>query len=350
MFEQLVLGLSLPVVWVAFAVCLLIIYLTGTRLSRYGDAIAVRTGLGGVWIGLVLLAVVTSLPELVTGVSAVLVVGQPDLAVASALGSCVYNLAIIAVLDVVHRGGTIYDAIRHSHNLSAGFGVILLGAAAAALFIQQNFQPIGLGPIGPFSIAAPILYFIAMRSVFYFERAENRTAVEEVTEARALARVAGTPPLSQVLVLFALNALILVAAATLLPVIGEALANGMGWKHTFVGSIFLALVTSVPELVISVEAVRIGAVDLAIGGLLGSNLFDLLILAIADLAYMDGPILAAVGSDNLLTAIAALLMMGIAIVGLYSRPRARFFGVAGWASVGLFSVAVVTAVVLYLIG
>jgi cation:H+ antiporter len=143
---------------------------------------------------------------------------------------------------------------------------------------------------------------------------------------------------------------VLVPAAAVLPVIGEALAVTMGWNETFVGTIFLALVTSVPELVISIEAVRIGAVDLAIGGILGSNLFDLLILAFADMAYLKGPILAAASGVHMLTAITALTMTGIAVVGLCSRPKAAVFRVIGWASLAILAVALFSALVLFLIG
>jgi cation:H+ antiporter len=106
----------------------------------------------------------------------------------------------------------------------------------------------------------------------------------------------------------------------------------------------------VPEIVISVHAVRIGAVDLAIGGIFGSNLFDLLIIAVEDFAYTEGPILAAVSDQHVLTAIAALTMTGIAIVGLCSRPQARVFKMIGWASLGLLAVGLFSGLVLYLLG
>ena len=93
----------------------------------------------------------------------------------------------------------------------------------------------------------------------------------------------------------------------------------------------------------------IGAVDLAIGGVLGSNLFDLVILAVEDVVYTQGPILAAASPDNVLTAIAALTMTGIAIVGLCSRPKARVFRLVGWASLGLLAVGVFAATVLLLV-
>jgi cation:H+ antiporter len=350
MFGELVHSLGPWAAWALFAVCLLAILFTGARLSRYGNLIGARTGLGGVWIGLILLASVSSAPELVTGLSAILVVGEPDLAVGAALGSCVYNLLIIAVLDFIYRPGTIYSGMRHGHSLSAGFGVILLGTVASAIFIQNHFTTVSLGPIGPYTIAAPVIYLIAMRSVFFFERRENQAAVSAKLAEDAHARTGSASlTLQRIWVLFAINAAVLVAAATALPVIGEALAVTMGWDETFVGTIFLAFVTSVPEVVISIEAVRIGAVDLAIGGILGSNLFDLLIIAIEDVVYIDGPLLDAAGADHMLTAIAALTMTGIAIVGLCSRPKGGAFRAVGWASLGLLAVGVFSALVLYLL-
>jgi cation:H+ antiporter len=351
MFRELVHSLSPLTAWLFFGVCLLAILFTGARLSRCGDVIATRTGLGGIWVGLILLAGVSSAPELVTGLSAILVVGEPDLAVGAALGSCVYNLVIIAVLDFIYRPGTIYSGVRHGHSLSAGFGVVLLGAAAAAIFLQTRVGPVGLGPIGPYTIAAPLIYLIAMRSVFFFEREENRVAIAaELTEVSGARAKMASLSLPRVWLFFGFNALVLMVAATALPVIGEALAVTMGWEETFVGTVFLALVTSVPEVVISIEAIRIGAVDLAIGGILGSNLFDLLILAIEDLAYVDGPLLAAVGDEHILTALAGLTMTGIAIVGLCSRPKAKIFRTMGWASLGLLTVGLLSALVLYLLG
>ncbi len=349
MIREFIYGLSPAGVWTSFSICLVVILLSGSRLSRYGDMIAVRTGLGGAWIGLVLLAAVTSLPELITGLSAILVVGAPDLAVGAALGSCVYNLLIIAVLDFIHKPGTIYTGVQHSHSLSAGFGIVLLGTVASALYIQQAGRTIAIGPIGPYAIAAPIIYLIAMRAVFFFERQENSVFLEGLTKVKADVARPATRGLAAVYAWFAVNAVILVAAAAVLPIIGEALAVMMGWEETFVGTIFLALVTSIPEVVISVEAVRIGAVDLAIGGILGSNLFDLLILAIEDFAYVDGPILAVASQQHLLTAIAALTMTGIAIVGLCSRPQTKVFRAVGWASLGLLIVGLFTALVLLLV-
>lgn len=335
-------------IWAAFAGCLLLILYSGTRLSRYGEMIAVRTGLGGTWIGLGLVAAVTSLPELITGLSSVTVVGAPDLAVGDALGSCVVNLLILVVLDFAHRGESIYTRMRAGHSLSAAFGVIFLGVAAGSLMLQRSFS-LRIGHVGVYTLIAIPLYALAIRSVFHYERRETPPHIEVMEEA---VKARGIPPglsLRQIYGRYAANALVIVGAGAALPAIGKALAAMMGWEHTFVGTTFLALATSVPEIVISVEAVRIGAVDLAIGNLLGSNLFDLLILGLDDLAYLEGPLFAAASPQHLFTTITALTMTGIVAAGLSYRPRARLFRFVGWVSFGLLTLGLVNALVLFLL-
>lgn len=335
-------------IWAGFAGCLLLILYSGTRLSRYGEMIAVRTGLGGTWIGLGLVAAVTSLPELITGLSSVTVVDAPDLAVGDALGSCIFNLLILVMLDFAHRGESIYTRMRAGHNLSAAFGVIFLGVAAGSLMLQRTFS-VGIGHVGVYTFIAIPLYALAIRSVFRFERREPPPHVEEMQEA---VKARGMPPglsLRHIYLRYAANALVIVGAGTALPVVGKALAATMGWEHTFVGTIFLAFATSVPEIVISMEAVRIGAVDLAIGNLLGSNLFDLLILGLDDIAYVQGRLFETASPQHLFTTITALTMTGIVAAGLSYRPRARLFRLVGWVSFGLLTLGLLNALVLFLL-
>ncbi len=107
-------------VWLKLLACLAIILFAGTKVARYGDAIAEKTGLGRVWVGLILLALVTAMPELVTGVSSVALVKLPDLALGTSLGSCLFNLTILAVLDVLHRRVPILSKVSKIHIISAG--------------------------------------------------------------------------------------------------------------------------------------------------------------------------------------------------------------------------------------
>ena len=335
--------LTLVSAWSQFLVCAALIAVAGSYLSRYGDVIAEKTGLSGTWIGLVLLASVTSLPELITGISAVTLAKSPNIALGDALGSCVFNLVIITMLDFLHRGEPLYSRASQGHILSAGFGVILIGFVGFSLLVGPRGNA-ALGHVGLYSPVIVALYAVAMFTVFRYERAQQATFVEQ--------RVERYPDVSlrQAVRRYAAWAVVGVVAGAWLPFVGEALAEAMGWHRTFVGTLFVAFATSVPEIVVTLAAFRIGAIDMAIGNLFGSNLFDIFIVAVDDLFFLDGPLLSHVSPLHAVTALSATMMSGIAIVGLLYRPRTRLFGTVGWASLFLLVVYLFNSLVLYLYG
>lgn len=331
-------------VWLEFTVCVALIGYAGTKLSRYGDVIAEKTGLSGSWIGLILLATVTSLPELVTGITSVTVVKAPNIAVGDALGSCVFNLLILVILDIMYRGESVYSRAHQGHVLSAGFGVILIGFVGFSLLLGPRGFALALGHIGLYTPIIVLLYLIAVHTVFRYEREH----LEEYIEQRA--RRYEDITLSQSAVRYAAAATVVVGAGIWLPFVGVELARQMGWSNTFVGTLFVAFATSVPELVVTIAAMRMGALDMAIGNLLGSNLFDVLVIAVDDLFFTSGPILSQASPLHAISAMSALVMTGIAIVGLYYRPRKRVFRTVGWVSLALFTVYLLYAYVLFLHG
>lgn len=145
-------------VWLQFALCLVAIGMAGYRLSLYGDMIAEKLELSRTWIGVVMVASVTSLPELVTGVSSVSVAQTPDIAAGDVFGSCVFNLLLIVILDFLHRQESVYTRAHTGHTLSAGFGVILIGFVGMNLLMaQQGMVPaIGHGVAAQVVVAAGI--------------------------------------------------------------------------------------------------------------------------------------------------------------------------------------------------
>jgi cation:H+ antiporter len=124
----------------------------------------------------------------------------------------------------------------------------------------------------------------------------------------------------------------------------------MGWRTSFVGTLLVSAITTLPELVVTVSALRLGAVDMAIGNILGSNLFDILILAIDDLFYLKGPLLAAVSPAHAISAFAAVIMSGIFIAALLYRPETRFRDTIGWVSLSLLAIYLFAAYAIYLHG
>ena len=316
-------------IWLQFGLCALLIGLAGYQLSRYGDAIAQRTGLSGSWIGMALLATVTSLPELATGVTSVTLAHAPNLAVGDALGSCVVNLVFLVIIDSIYRQEPVWRRASQGHVLAAAFGVVMLGFTLVNLLMSQ-IVPLGGGlrasvPQMGFGLGTPVLllYMVAMRTVFTYERAHAVPVVDALGES--------IPPLRQAVTRF-------------------AMAAAMGWNRTFVGSLFVALVTSLPELAVTLSALRIGALDMAIGNLLGSNLFNVAIIAVDDLFYSPGSLLVDVSMVHAVTAGSAIIMTGLATIGLFFKPSSRVLRAVGWVSLGLVAMYLLNTYVLYLYG
>jgi cation:H+ antiporter len=320
--------------WLQLAVCAALILVAGSRLARYGNAIAQHTRLGGSWIGMVLMATVTSLPELVTGAASVTVADVPDIAVGNVLGACVLNLAMLVVLDALHRHASIYSVASQGHALGAAFGIVMLGVVAFGVQSAEQLD-LRLGHVGLVSLVLLGLYAVAIRSIYNYERG-----------ARAAAAAAEAPAeltLRQAAWRYAAAAAVVVAAALWLPFAARGLAEAMGWSQSFVGTLLVALATTLPELTVTVAAVRLGALDLAIGNLVGSNLFNLAILGIDDLLYLKGPLLAAAAPAHALSATAAAVMSGALIVALVARPQARLLNAVGWTSVAISLVYFINA-------
>jgi cation:H+ antiporter len=331
-------------IWLQLVACAALIGVAGVRLSHYGDVIAEKSGASRTWIGVVLLATITSLPELVTGLSSVTIAQTPDIALGDVMGSCVFNLFILVIVDFLHRRESAYTRAAKGHLLSAGFGVVMIGYSGFAILLSH----LGIGPrighVGVSTLVILALYAVAMRTVFRYERDDISRVAEEYRGP-----FAGST-LRQASWGYARWALVVIAAGAWLPFVGERLSEAMGWEQSFVGSLFIAFSTSLPEVAVTIAAVRMGALDLAIGNLLGSNLFNVAVLAIDDLAYVRGPLFAHVSLVHAVSAQSAVMMTGLAIIGLFYRPRTRLFRVVGWTSLFLFMLYLLNSFILFVHG
>lgn len=328
-------------IWLELLLCLAVIGYAGYFLSRYGDIIAEKTGMSASWVGLILLSTATSLPELVTGISAVTFAGAPDIAVGDVLGSTVFNLAILVLLDALYKRETIYSKAAQGHALSALLGTILIAFAGFSLLLDHAGMSPALGHVGLYSPFIVLVYLISMRAVYSYER---RT-VSEYTEVSAERYPDVT--LRSAVKGYALAAIAVVMAGSWLPFVAGDISGMMGWGQSFVGTLLVAAVTSTPEAAVTISALRIGALDMAIANLLGSNLFDIVILAVDDLFYTKGPLLAHVDASHALTAFTAVIMSALAAAGLIFRPRQRAVLGLTWISLGLLLLYILNSWVLF---
>jgi cation:H+ antiporter len=336
--------LNLAVIWLSLLASLAVIGVAGVRLSRNGDIIAEKSGLSRGWVGLIMLASVTSLPELVTGLSAVTVANVPDIAVGNILGACIFNLAFIVVLDFLYRKESIFTRARQGNVLAAGYGIVLIGVVGFDLLLYRGEAVPSIGHVGLYTPVILLLYLLAMRTLYRYEQSQLTEFVGE--RAELYPHIS----LKQAVRSYVVAALAVVAAGVWLPYIAGDLADAMGWQQSFVGTLFVAAVTTAPEIVVTVSALRMGAVDLAIGNLFGSNLFNIAILAIDDLAYLPGPLFADVSISHAASAFSAIMMSGLAVVGLILRPPSRVYRTVSWVSLLLLVVYLLNTLFLYLYG
>jgi len=198
-----------------------------------------------------------------------------------------------------------------------------------------------VGHTSALSLVIIPIYVVSMGSVYRYER-DNIAEYEEESGA-----LYPNVTLRQAALRYAAGALVVVGAGSALPFVAENLSLAMHWNQSFVGNLFVAFATSLPETVVTFAAIRLGAVDMAVGNVLGSNLFNILIIAIDDLLFLPGSLYQATEPSHSVSGITAIIMTGVVSAGLMSRTRARIFGTIGWPSAALIALYLLNAYTLY---
>ena len=257
-----------------------IIIFAGTFLAKFADDLGEQLNMGRSLTGMLLLASATSLPELAVDSFAVMLPvdpsvaatqsdSPPDLAVGDIMGSCLFNLMILAVLDLFSKTrGRLFSQADAAHALSASVSVFLICVVSLFIVIDVSWP---LPRIGPGSFLLMVGYLGCVRLIFVDHKVSQAVITEEsMPEVHYTFRTA-------LIGYLAMTAIILMTAPALASTADElAVKTGLG--RTFVGTVFVAIATSLPEVSTTYQAVRMGAYDLAIGNIFGSNAFNLLIL------------------------------------------------------------------------
>lgn len=300
-----------------FLGCAAVIVVAGTFLSKFADAIADLTGFGRLLIGSVLLAGATSLPELTVDISAVRL-GAVDLAVGDLLGSSLMNLLILALLDLtVHSSGKMFSRQAAAHALSGTLAAALTALVGLGLLTAKVLEPYSLLGIGPATYLLVAAYLLGVRLIYLDQRMAARVAAESHA-------IAPTPEMTLTKAIggFILCAIAILVAGPFLAHAADELAKQSGLGGTFVGTTLVAFSTSLPELVATLAALRLGAHDLAIGNIFGSNAFNMILLAPLDAIY-PGSLLAALAPGHALTCIAVVLATQVTIMGQLYHAEGR---------------------------
>lgn len=332
--------------WIEFIVCAALIFWAGSLLSKYGDVIAEKTGLGRVWLGAIIIAGVTSLPELATGISAVAWLHVPNLAAGAVLGSCLFNLALIAIMDLVYQPGRVLAKAQDVHILSGGLGVLLLGVVALGVLIGPVMNGFGDLGISILSLVIIVLYAVGGRMIAGLEKERMNEVLEQEAKENAYDAISARKSY----MVFSLSAISIVVLGIWLSTIGDRLSTTTGLSVSFVGNLFLATSTSLPEIAASLAAIHLGAIDLAIGNVLGSNLFNIMLFFVYDLADGKNNFWASLTNANAFAAVMTMMMTGVVIISLMYRASPKTPYRISWDGFVLAGMYLGSIALLYLLG
>jgi cation:H+ antiporter len=289
----------------------MLLVLAGTVQTRAADAIAEITGLGRLFVGSLLLAAATSMPELATDVSAVRF-GAVNLGAGDLFGSSLANMLILAAIGYVSAGTPVFRAATPIHAVTACLAIVL--NAAAGVFVLARLEQ----PGWPIGIESPLLVagFVVGMRIVYTHRTDGGPVEDRPTRR-------WTPHLRGALLRFSLAGAGLLVTAPAFAWSAKRIAELSGLGTTFVGTWLVGLATSMPEMVTAVAALRLGAVDLAVGNLFGSNALNMVVFFAMDLAYPGGSIFAALDPAHALSALLAVVLMALGLAAIVLRSEGR---------------------------
>jgi cation:H+ antiporter len=303
-----------------FLATAVVIVIAGAVLTQCGDVIAKRTQLGGLLVGTILIAGATSLPELGVNITSVRR-GDADLAAGDLLGSSLMNLLILAVLDLTrHSRGRMLSQASARQALGATSSIALTAIVAIFIVLSSRMAALEVWRVGPGTIVLLAGYLMCLRLIHHGRQGSDTESAEDPSSWPPLLRKLD---LRGAIIGYVIAGAVILIAAPLLSRAAGNLAEHTGLGGTFFGSTFVALSTSLPEAVTTFTAVRIRALDMAMGNILGSNAFNMVLFIPLDFVF-DGSLLAAVSPSHAYTALCVIVVTCVVLLSqLYPVERRK---------------------------
>lgn len=331
--------MSLSIAVIVFSLATVVIIFAGTALTRHADTLADKTGLGEALVGAVFLGGVTSISGIITSIVAAYN-NHPQLAISNAIGGIAVQTVFLSIADISYSKANLEHASASLANLLQG--VLLIGLLA--LIILGIASPsFTIFNIHPLSYLIIIVYLVGARIVALAKEKPlwdpklTFSTVKDIPDRDKLSKT----KLSSLVLKFSLLSMLVGAAGYAIARSGITLASETALSASFVGTLFTAVATSFPELIVSLAAVKQRALTLAVGNIIGGNSFDVLFVAFSDIAYQEGSILHAITNEQSFIIALTMLMASILVMGLLYRQR------SGIANIGLESALII---LLYILG
>jgi cation:H+ antiporter len=328
------------------------------RLTHEADQLERLTPLSEMWIGMLLLAFVTSLPEAVNSIGATLMDGALDLGVGNLTGSNMFNVLIIVVLDLVQGSGPILLLVKDSQVFIVAAGILLMalvGGAIASYIPLEGLPTPGVWTGVAFSVAIFIGFLVV--SWLLVTRDDGPPAPDEVPDIAVAAPPPAPGSLKRTIIIFAATAVAVVFSSIWLLHICDAMAirpitlgkSSFTLGHSFVGSFLLALATSLPELFVSLGALKLGRVNMSVANIFGSNIMNMSFIPIMHLVSGQASFYSAISPASIVMLFAAIIMSTLFIVGLLAKSK-RSFLFLGWEACTILVIYATTAILVFRMG
>lgn len=337
---------SIPINFLIFFALAVIIWQTGTRLSYCIDAIAEKTKIARAFLGLILLATATELPEFVTTLTASSS-GKGTLALNNMFGGMMLQLAVLAAADFCVKNGTLSSKMHHPTVAVAGLLCITSLSAVLGLYVLEDWSfalHVGIG-----SALIAVLYIASMYVLYLAQGRETWSAVDLPQEHKTDSERNNKydeQSLTRLVIISVICASAILFSGVLLVRLADTLAEQTGLGASFVGASLLAMTTSLPELSTSIAAVRVKAYTMAISNIFGSNMIMAFLLFPNDIVFMDGPIINEIDQPAAFALGAGIFMTAIYCMGLLLRPKMKVAGM-GLDSLAILLCYIGSIIVMY---
>jgi cation:H+ antiporter len=249
-------------------------------------------------------------------------------------------------MDLIYQPGRILAKAQEVHILSGGLGVLLLGMVALGVLVGPSMSGVGILGISLLSLMILVLYSLGGRMIARLETERVQQVLEKEATENAYAGI----PARRAYAVFIVSTIAVIGLGVWLSSIGDRLALTTGLSRSFVGNLFLATSTSLPEVAASLAAIRLGAIDLAIGNVLGSNLFNIMLFFIYDLADGRTNFWASLTNANAFAAVMTMMMTGVVIISLMYRASPRTPYRFSWDGIVLVVMYLCSIAILYQLG
>lgn len=262
--------------FVFYGIMVVCVIFFSVKCAYYLDLIEAKTNLSGVFLSGVILAGITSLPELVTSISAISFFNSPELVFGNILGSNIFNLSILASLIIVFFKEFLTNKVKLDHKKTLYLIIVIYSLVFVKMQFEINFTIMNIDVI---SILIFLFYIISLKFISVNDEDDVDDSLAQSTE-----------DVKSLLIKFIFFSMGLVISSVIITFLTDEIAKVTNMGETLAGALLLGVVTSIPELATSITLCKLGNFNGVFGNIIGSNIFNYIIISIGDVLYNSGSI------------------------------------------------------------